>query len=91
MQTGEGEETTMDEDEETSMRLDHEGEDDVEEDRGDWEKMVDNMRMWRHDAILQHLYETAAFWGDKVLSWTGPSSLLLLSPISSSLHLCGGA
>lgn len=33
--------------------------------------MVDSMRLWRHDAIMQHLYETAAFWGDKVLSWTG--------------------
>lgn len=32
---------------------------------------IDNMRLWRHDAIMQHLYETAAFWGDKVLSWTG--------------------
>ncbi len=33
--------------------------------------MVDSMRLWRHDAIMQHLYETAAFWGDKILSWTG--------------------
>ncbi|ODN92723.1 anaphase-promoting complex subunit 6 [Cryptococcus wingfieldii CBS 7118] len=32
--------------------------------------MVDSMRLWRHDAIMQHLYETAAFWGDKILSWT---------------------
>ncbi|KAF8515403.1 TPR-like protein [Hysterangium stoloniferum] len=32
--------------------------------------MVDRMRLWRHDALMQHLYETAAFWGDKVLSWT---------------------
>ncbi|KAK4687933.1 hypothetical protein P7C73_g2183, partial [Tremellales sp. Uapishka_1] len=35
--------------------------------------MVDSMRLWRHDAIMQHLYETAAFWGDKILSWTGKS------------------
>lgn len=32
--------------------------------------IVDRMRLWRHDALMQHLYETAAFWGDKVLSWT---------------------
>ena len=32
--------------------------------------MIDRMRSWRHDALMQHLYETAAFWGDKILSWT---------------------
>ncbi|KAH7884628.1 hypothetical protein F5I97DRAFT_1938027 [Phlebopus sp. FC_14] len=36
---------------------------------GEW-GMIDRMRLWRHDALMQHLYETAAFWGDKVLSWT---------------------
>ena len=41
----------------------------LEEDRSDW-SMVERMRLWRHDAIWQHLYDTAAFWGDKVLSWT---------------------
>jgi anaphase-promoting complex subunit 6 len=35
----------------------------------DW-SMIDRMRLWRHDALMQHLYETAAFWGDKILSWT---------------------
>lgn len=35
-----------------------------------WE-MVARIRTWRHDAIHQHLYETAAFWGDKVFTWTG--------------------
>lgn len=52
------------------MVSDQEG-DDEEEDLGqdDW-TMVDRMRLWRHDALMQHLYETAAFWGDKVLSWT---------------------
>lgn len=35
--------------------------------------MVDRMRLWRHDALMQHLYETAAFWGDKILSWTSMS------------------
>ncbi|KAH8090448.1 cell division control protein 16 [Filobasidium floriforme] len=35
-----------------------------------WE-MIARMRTWRHDAIHQHLYETAAFWGDKIFTWTG--------------------
>jgi anaphase-promoting complex subunit 6 len=38
-------------------------------DDGEW-GMIDRMRLWRHDALMQHLYETAAFWGDKILSWT---------------------
>lgn len=33
--------------------------------------MVDSMRLWRNDALLHHLYETAALWGDKILEWTG--------------------
>ena len=44
--------------------------------------MVDRMRLWRHDALMQHLYDTAAFWGDKVLSWT---SMFFLSPPPPSL------
>lgn len=43
------------------------------DDEGDEEfewGIVDRMRLWRHDALMQHLYDTAAFWGDKVLSWT---------------------
>ncbi|KXN88482.1 Anaphase-promoting complex subunit cut9 [Leucoagaricus sp. SymC.cos] len=39
------------------------------DDESEW-SMVDRMRLWRHDALMQHLYETAAFWGDKILSWT---------------------
>jgi hypothetical protein len=46
-----------------------EGAEEDEEDKT-W-GMVDSMRLWRHDAIMQHLYETAVFWGDKILSWTG--------------------
>ena len=41
---------------------------------GEW-GMVDRMRLWRHDALMQHLYETAAFWGDKILSWTSKHSI----------------
>ena len=40
--------------------------------------MVDRLRLWRHDALMQHLYETAAFWGDKILSWTSIFLFVLL-------------
>jgi anaphase-promoting complex subunit 6 len=40
--------------------------------------MVDRMRLWRHDALMQHLYETAAFWGDKILSWTSTYSTVIV-------------
>lgn len=46
---------------------DNEEEEDLDPSSG----MIARMRTWRHDAILQHLYETAAFWGDKIFSWTG--------------------
>lgn len=46
-------------------------EDDVVEEVSATWGMIARMRTWRQDAILQHLYETAAFWGDKILSWTG--------------------
>ena len=45
--------------------------------------MVDRMRLWRHDALMQHLYETAAFWGDKIVSWTSEHYFLL--PIMTPL------
>lgn len=58
-------------------RQEEEHEDDEdEEEEVNW-GMIDSMRLWRNDAIMQHLYETAAFWGDKILSWTGESSLSL--------------
>ena len=51
------------------------GEEDGSDEEGEGEEvtwgMIDSMRLWRNDAIMQHLYETAAFWGDKILSWTG--------------------
>lgn len=46
-----------------------EAQEDGEAEAHEW-GMVDRMRLWRHDALMQHLYETAAFWGDKVVSWT---------------------
>ncbi|GAA5966860.1 hypothetical protein JCM21900_001177 [Sporobolomyces salmonicolor] len=33
--------------------------------------MVDRMRNWRNDAKTQHLYDSAKFWGGKVLGLTG--------------------
>lgn len=53
---------------------DEEGDDDDDDD-DDW-GIVDRMRLWRHDAMTQHLYETAVFWGDKILTWT--SALFVL-------------
>ncbi|WVR07363.1 hypothetical protein IAU60_004404 [Kwoniella sp. DSM 27419] len=54
-------------------RSDPEDDPELEEEERTW-SMVDSMRLWRHDAIMQHLYETAAFWGDKILSWTADSN-----------------
>ena len=45
--------------------------------------MVDRMRLWRHDALMQHLYDTAAFWGDKILSWTRAPLHIFLSTFHS--------
>lgn len=42
--------------------------------------MVDRMRNWRNDAMTQHLYESAKFWGGKVLGLTGESIVLLRNP-----------
>ncbi|KAM6504448.1 cell division control protein 16 [Amanita muscaria] len=48
---------------------------------------VDRMRLWRHDAMMQHLYETAAFWGDKVLSWTNdPNDAFWLAQTYFLMH-----
>jgi anaphase-promoting complex subunit 6 len=48
--------------------------------------MVDRMRLWRHDALMQHLYDTAAFWGDKVLSWTSVSNPIFSAVFRSPVH-----
>lgn len=61
----------------TVQGSDHEGDDEQDESPTEekW-TMVDRMRLWRHDALMQHLYETAAFWGDKILSWTSTFHIL---------------
>jgi len=38
--------------------------------------LVDRMRNWRNDAMTQHLYGTAEFWGSKVFGLTGKLDLL---------------
>ncbi|RDX43838.1 TPR-like protein [Lentinus brumalis] len=43
--------------------------DEGDEDAPEW-GVVERMRLWRHDALMQHLYDSASFWGDKILSWT---------------------
>ncbi|GAA5884461.1 hypothetical protein JCM16303_005092 [Sporobolomyces ruberrimus] len=45
----------------------HEKEED--EEHAPW-TMVDRMRNWRNDAMTQHLYDSAKFWGSKVLGLT---------------------
>ena len=37
----------------------------LEEDRA---ALLEMMRNWREDAMKHHLYDTAIFWGDKILS-----------------------
>lgn len=43
--------------------------DDEDEERQQW-GIVERMRLWRHDALMQHLHDSAAFWGDKIVTWT---------------------
>ncbi|KAK3826712.1 MAG: hypothetical protein J3R72DRAFT_374447 [Linnemannia gamsii] len=54
--------------EETSRTRHHEQDLDRELDT------VGSMRAWRTDAINQHMYRTAAYWGDKLLSITNDSN-----------------
>lgn len=63
----------------TDVFQDDEGEDDDDDDEDHEWGMVDRMRLWRHDAMMQHLYDTAAFWGDKILSWTSAQEAFLSS------------
>lgn len=37
----------------------------------DVDSQLDRLRVWRHDAMFQHQYGTAAFIGDKILSLSG--------------------
>ncbi len=44
--------------------------DNDDDEESEW-TMIDSMRIWRSDAMTHHLYETAAFWANKILDWTG--------------------
>ncbi|RHZ52105.1 hypothetical protein Glove_465g33 [Diversispora epigaea] len=45
-------------------------------------KLEEKVRLWRHDAYLRNLYETAAFWGNKVMTMTGdPNDMYWLAII----------
>ncbi|BGP06853.1 anaphase-promoting complex subunit Cut9 [Rhodotorula toruloides] len=49
--------------------------------------MVDRMRNWRNDAMTQHLYDSAKFWGGKVLEMTGnPDDAFWLAQIHFLTH-----
>ncbi|CAG8714762.1 13957_t:CDS:10, partial [Acaulospora morrowiae] len=37
-------------------------------------RLEDKLRLWRQDAYVKNLYETAAFWGSKVMTMTGDSN-----------------
>ena len=50
------------------------GEETVEGEAQEDFTMVDRMRNWRNDAMTQHLYGTAQFWGSKVFGLTGQSN-----------------
>lgn len=43
---------------------------DNDNDDNDGDTHLNRFRLWRHDAMMQHLYDSAAFWGDKVLHLT---------------------
>lgn len=55
-----------------------EDDDDLMSEPESW-TMLDSMRIWRQDAMTHHLYETAGFWANKILDWTGESGYLALA------------
>ncbi|KAI9597661.1 hypothetical protein BDF19DRAFT_383223 [Syncephalis fuscata] len=45
-------------------------------------ELVERIRCWRHDAMQQHLYDSAVFWGDKVVSMTNdPNDIFWLAQV----------
>ncbi|OZJ05246.1 hypothetical protein BZG36_02307 [Bifiguratus adelaidae] len=43
---------------------------------------VERMRLWRHDALQQHLYDTAATWGEQIVALTGdPNDIFWLAQV----------
>ncbi|KAK4700979.1 anaphase-promoting complex subunit 6, partial [Phenoliferia sp. Uapishka_3] len=67
----------------------HEMEDEAREMEGDAEDwtLVDRMRNWRNDAMTQHLYSTANFWGSKIFGLTGnPNDAFWLAQVHFYTH-----
>ncbi|GAA5975618.1 hypothetical protein JCM10908_005220 [Rhodotorula pacifica] len=53
---------------------------------GSW-TTIDRMRCWRNDAMTQHLYDSAKFWGSKVFGMTGnPDDAFWLAQIHFLTH-----
>ena len=46
----------------------------VEEEEEEEENIIDRLRLSRNDAMQQHLYSTASFWGSKAYEMTRMSS-----------------
>lgn len=57
----------------TNVFEDSDSDEENKEGKYEW-GMIDRMRLWRHDALMQHLYDTAAFWGDKIVNWTNDAN-----------------
>ncbi|GMG39431.1 unnamed protein product [Ambrosiozyma monospora] len=66
--------------------LEQGGVEDNDDDEGDMPmSQADKLRLWRHDALLQHHYNTAIYIGDKVLSLTNdPNDAFWLAQVHYS-------
>lgn len=53
-------------------------EDHAEEEEEEEENIIDRLRLSRNDAMQQHLYSTASFWGSKAYEMTRMSSRCLI-------------
>ncbi|EIM21594.1 TPR-like protein [Wallemia mellicola] len=60
---------------------------DILETNNDETSLIDKLRLWRHDAMMQHLYTTAQFWADKCLHLTkDPNDAFWLAQIYFYQH-----
>ncbi|PVF99781.1 TPR-like protein [Serendipita vermifera] len=72
----------VEDEDEVSEEEEDDDEDYTDEEEDEEWGLVDRMRLWRHDAMTQHLYDTAIFWGDKVMEWTNdPSDAFWLAQV----------
>lgn len=50
---------------------------------------IEKLRLWRHDALMQHLYKTAEFIGNKIYTMTGdPNDAFWLAQVFYSSGAC---